>query len=247
MHRWKLTVEYDGSGFVGWQRQENGSSIQEKLEKAVGKFCQETVTAHAAGRTDAGVHALGQVVHIDIAKDTDADTVRDALNFHLRPCPISVVSAEAVPDDFHARFSATARHYVYRVLNRRAPVAVGRGLVWHVAVPLDAEVMDAAARTLTGTHDFTTFRASQCQADSPVKSIDYARVRRSAETIELEVGARSFLHHQVRSIMGSLKLVGEGKWSVGDFRDALEAADRTRCGPVAPAHGLYLTKVDYPS
>lgn len=245
MTRWKLTLEYDGAPFSGWQRQDNGPSVQEALERAVAGFCGEQVTVHGAGRTDAGVHALGQVAHLDIARKTDADTVRDALNFHLRPDPIAVLLAERVPEDFHARFDATQRHYLYRIIDRRPPLTVDRGHAWQVPVPLDAEAMDKAAQCFVGRHDFTTFRAAQCQAKSPVKSLSEIRVLRVEKEVQIEVGARSFLHHQVRSIAGSLKLVGEGKWSARDLADALAAADRTRCGPVAPAHGLYLTQVDY--
>lgn len=245
MTRWKLTLEYDGAPFSGWQRQDNGPSVQEALERAVAGFCGEQVTVHGAGRTDAGVHALGQVAHLDIARKTDADTVRDALNFHLRPDPIAVLLAERVPEDFHARFDATQRHYLYRIIDRRPPLTVDRGHAWQVPVPLDAEAMDKAAQCFVGRHDFTTFRAAQCQAKSPVKSLSEIRVLRVEKEVQIEVGARSFLHHQVRSIAGSLKLAGEGKWSARDLADALAAADRTRCGPVAPAHGLYLTQVDY--
>jgi tRNA pseudouridine38-40 synthase len=245
MPRYRLTLEYDGGPFVGWQRQDNGSSVQEKIENAIFDFCGERVTVQGAGRTDAGVHALGQVAHVDLAREAAPDTVRDAVNHHLKPCPISVLDAALVADDFHARFSAIKRHYLYRIINRRAPVAVERGFVWHVARPLDAEAMHAAAQVLVGHHDFTTFRAAQCQAESPVKTLDVLRVSRAGEEIHITTAARSFLHHQVRSITGSLKLVGEGKWTARDLKKALEARDRAACGPVAPAHGLYLTRVDY--
>lgn len=245
MTRWKLTLEYDGQPFVGWQRQDNGPSVQAALERAVENFCGEAVTVHAAGRTDAGVHALGQVAHIDIARDTNADTVRDALNFHLKPDPVAVLSAEAAAADFHARFSATMRHYRYRILNRRAPAALERGRVWHVGAPLDATTMHAAAQCLVGKHDFTSFRAIACQADSPVKTLDALSVATAGEEIHLYVRARSFLHHQVRNIAGTLKLVGEGKWATGDVQAALAARDRSRAGPTAPADGLYLIRVDY--
>jgi len=245
MTRWKLTLEYDGAPFVGWQRQDNGPSVQAALERAVGNFCGETVTVHAAGRTDAGVHALGQVAHIDIARETTADTVRDALNFHLKPDPVAVLSAEAVSADFHARFSATMRHYRYRILNRRAPATLERGHVWHVGTMLDAAAMHAAAQRLAGKHDFTSFRAVACQADSPVKTLDALSVAAVGEEIHLYARARSFLHHQVRNITGTLKLVGEGKWSGDDVTAALAARDRGRAGPTAPAEGLYLIRVDY--
>ena len=245
MTRWKLTLEYDGRPFVGWQRQDNGPSVQAALERAVAAFCGETVTLFAAGRTDAGVHATGQVAHADIAKPTTADTVRDALNFHLRPLPVVVLSAEAMSDDFHARFSAIMRHYRYRILNRRPPPALENGRVWHVGTPLDAGAMDAAAQHLVGKHDFTSFRAVACQADSPVKTLGALSVEAAGEEIHVVARARSFLHHQVRNIVGTLKLVGEGKWTGADVVAALAARDRGRAGPTAPADGLYLTHVDY--
>ena len=245
MTRYKLTLEYDGGGFVGWQRQDNGPSIQAALERAVLGFCGETVTVQGAGRTDAGVHALGQVAHLDIAKATDAGTVRDALNAHLRPDPIAVLSAEAVGDDFHARFSATRRRYLYRIVSRRAPLALDRGRAWFLPVSLDAEAMHAAAQVLVGQHDFSSFRAAECQADSPVKTLERLAVARRGDEIELEAAARSFLHHQVRNFVGTLKLVGEGKWSGEDVRRALDARDRAAAGPTAPAEGLYLVGVDY--
>ena len=245
MTRWKLTLEYDGGPFVGWQRQENGPSVQAALERAVEAFSGEAITVHAAGRTDAGVHATGQVAHIDLAKETTADTVRDALNFHLKPDPVAVLSAEAAGDDFHARFSATMRHYRYRILNRRAPAALERGRVWHVGVPLDPAAMHAAAQRLIGKHDFTSFRAVACQADSPVKTLDALTVEAAGEEVQIYARARSFLHHQVRNIAGTLKLVGEGKWTGDDVAAALAARDRSRAGPTAPAEGLCLVRVDY--
>ena len=245
MPRYKLTVEYDGGPFVGWQRQKNGVSVQEALEAAVAAFCGETVVVGGAGRTDAGVHALGQVAHIDLAKDWPSDTVRDAINAHLRPHPVAVLSAEGVSDDFDARFSATARHYLYRIVNRRAPLTVDRGRAWQVAKPLDAERMHQAAQHLVGLHDFTTFRSSECQAKSPVKTLDVLGVVRSGEVIEIRASARSFMHNQVRSMAGSLAEVGTGRWSPDDMKAALEACDRTRCGPVAPPDGLFLMAVDY--
>jgi tRNA pseudouridine38-40 synthase len=245
MTRWKLTLEYDGGPFVGWQRQDNGPSVQAAVERAATAFCGETVTIFGAGRTDAGVHAAGQVAHADIAKEATADTVRDALNFHLKPDPVAVLTAEAAPADFHARFSATTRYYRYRILNRRAPPALDRGKVWHVGTPLDAAAMHGAAQLLVGKHDFTSFRAVACQADSPVKTLDALSVSAAGEEIHLLVRARSFLHHQVRNIAGTLKLVGEGRWSAGDVAAALAARDRSRAGPTAPPEGLCLMRVDY--
>ena len=245
MTRYKIVVEYDGSDFVGWQRQANGPSVQEALENAIHGFCGERVLVEGAGRTDAGVHALGQAAHFDLQKDTTADTVMAAVNFHLKPAPVAVLSAEAVPGDFHARFSATRRAYLYRIANRRAPLALERGRAWFVPQPLDAAAMHAAAQLLVGHHDFTSFRASECQAKSPVKTLDVLSVTRRGEDIEVRAEARSFLHHQVRNFVGSLKLVGEGRWSAEDLRRVLEARDRAAAGPTAPAAGLYLTAVGY--
>ena len=245
MPRYRLTLEYDGAGFVGWQRQADGASVQGTLEAAIEKLCGDKPTVHGAGRTDAGVHALGQVAHFDLAKDFPADTIRDALNHFVRPAKVAVVAAAVAAPDFHARFSAVGRHYFFRILTRRPPPVLDAGKVWHVVHPLDAAAMDAAAQLLVGQHDFTTFRAAECQAKSPVKTLDKLAVRRAADEIHIEASARSFLHHQVRSMVGSLKLVGEGKWRAGDLADALAAADRSRCGPVAPPDGLYLVRVDY--
>ena len=245
MTRYKLTLEYDGGGFVGWQRQDNGPSVQEALEKAVAAFCGETVTSFAAGRTDAGVHALGQVVHVDLAKETTADTVRDALNFHLKPAPVAVLKAEAVGEEFHARFSAKARLYRYRIVNRRPSLALDRGRAWLVGGDLDAAAMQDAAQALVGHHDFTSFRATLCQAKSPLKTLDVLEVRRAGEDIVIEARAQSFLHHQVRNMVGTLKLVGEGKWTRADVAAALAARNRSAAGPTAPPEGLYLTEVWY--
>ncbi len=245
MTRWKLTLEYDGGPFAGWQRQDNGPSIQASLEEAILKFCGETVTVAGAGRTDAGVHAFGQVAHVDIAKLVAADKLRDAVNAHLRPAPISMLRAEEAAPEFHARFDATARHYLYRIVNRRSPLTLERGHAWPVQIALDAEAMHTAAQHLIGNHDFTTFRAAECQAKSPVKTLDRLHVSRHGEEITIDASARSFLHHQVRSMVGSLKLVGESKWRPADMKRALEACDRAACGPVAPADGLYLVRVDY--
>jgi tRNA pseudouridine38-40 synthase len=245
MTRWRITLEYDGSGFVGWQRQDNGLSVQQVLEDAVAGFAQQRATLFAAGRTDSGVHALGQVAHFDLEKDTDAATVRDALNYHCKPHAVAVLEAEAVDGDFHARFSATSRHYLYRILNRRAPPVLDAGRVWHVPVLLDAGAMHEAAQMLVGKHDFSSFRAAECQADSPVKTLDVLDVSRAAEEIHITATARSFLHNQIRIIAGTLKQVGEGKWSARDVRRALEARDRAAAGPTAPPEGLYLLKVDF--
>jgi tRNA pseudouridine38-40 synthase len=245
MARFKLTLEYDGTPFVGWQRQDNGPTVQASLEAAIKKFCGEDVTSYAAGRTDAGVHALGQVAHVDLAKEWPPDTVRNALNFHLQPDPVTVLSVARVADDFHARLTATGRAYLYRILNRPAPPAVDRARVWHVPHALDVDAMHAAAQELVGHHDFTTFRASLCQAKSPVKTLDRLDVSRAGEEIQIQAAARSFLHHQVRNMVGTLKLVGEGKWSPRDVADALAARDRTKGGPTAPPDGLYLVRVTY--
>ena len=247
MPRYRLTLEYDGTGYVGWQRQDNGTGIQQALEQAVAAFCGETVAAVAAGRTDAGVHALGQVAHIDLDRDWTAKTVRDALNGHLRPQPIAVLEAVRVADDFHARFDAIERLYRYRILARRAPPALERGRAWFVPRPLDAAAMAEAARLLAGRHDFSTFRDARCQAKSPVKTLDELAVARDGDPITVTARARSFLHRQVRGMVGSLVHVGEGRWSAGDLRAALEARDRRACGAVAPAHGLYLVSVRYPA
>jgi len=246
MPRYKLTIEYDGTPFSGWQRQTDRMSVQQAVEEAILGFSGETVTTQAAGRTDAGVHALGQVAHFDLSKDWDPFRIREALNYHLRPQPVVIVECEAVGEDFEARFSATARHYEYRILNRRAPAALERNQVWHVPKPLDAASMHVAAQLILGLHDFTTFRSSECQAKSPLRTLDAFDVRSDGEIISITASARSFLHHQVRSMVGSLKLVGEGKWSPAEFRAALDAADRSRCGAMAPSSGLYLTGVDYP-
>jgi tRNA pseudouridine38-40 synthase len=245
MPRYRLLLEYDGGPYVGWQRQENGVSVQQVLEEAIFALAGERAETVAAGRTDAGVHALGQVAHFDLARDFEPDTVRDALNFHMKPNPIAVREATIAPPDFHARFSAKARSYVYRIANRRARLALDFGGKWWVPVPLDAAAMHDAARVLVGRHDFTTFRASLCQAQSPVKTLDVLTVERGGEDIVIAARARSFLHHQVRNMVGTLRLVGEGKWSVVDVKTALEARDRTRGGPTAPPEGLYLMEVRY--
>jgi tRNA pseudouridine38-40 synthase len=245
MPRYKLTIEYDGGPFVGWQRQDNGPSVQAALEAAVAAFCGERVHVQGAGRTDAGVHALGQVAHLDLANDKPVETLRAALNFHLKPQPIAVVEAEPVPGNFHARFSATWRRYRYRILNRRAPPAFDRGRVWHVPVPLDDQAMADAAAVLIGRHDFNSFRSASCQAASPVKTLDVLAVSREGNEIAIDVGARSFLHNQVRILVGTLQLVGRGQWTRRDVEQALAAADRARAGPTAPPQGLCLMEVRY--
>lgn len=245
MSRWKLTVEYDGAPFVGWQRQENGLSVQEALEEAVLAFSGERAGVHGAGRTDAGVHALGQVAHLDLARDWSAETVRDALNAHLRPLPVSILAAEPVEDGFHARFSARERRYLYRIINRRAPLAIERGHAWWVPAPLDAEAMARAGAVLVGRHDFTSFRAAACQAENPVKTMDSLVVSREGEEIRLRLSARSFLHNQVRIIAGTLVRAGEGRLDAEDMASILAARDRAKAGATAPPDGLYLTAVGY--
>lgn len=245
MPRYRLLIEYDGGPFKGWQSQANGASVQTALQEAVEAFSGQKVQVYGAGRTDTGVHATGQVAHVDLEKDWPARTVREAINAGLTRLPVVVVEAEVADPDFHARFSAVGRRYLYRLLNREAAPALDRGRVFWVRKPLDAEAMHQAAQALVGLHDFTTFRDAQCQAKSPVKTLDLARVWREDEEVRLEFAARSFLHRQVRSMTGTLVQVGLGRWKVGDVADALAAADRTRCGTVAPPQGLYLTKVEY--
>jgi tRNA pseudouridine38-40 synthase len=245
MLRYKLVIEYDGAPFVGWQVQHNGVSVQGVLETAVTAFCGEHVRVQGAGRTDAGVHAMGQVAHVDLAKAWEADTIRDAMNAHLRPHPVAVLAAETASDGFDARFSARQRHYLYRIVNRRPDLALDAGRAWRAPRPLDAVAMHAAAQLLVGKHDFTTFRATECQAKSPVKTLDRLDVERRGDEVQVRASARSFLHHQVRSMVGSLVQVGDGRWSADDLSRALTARDRNACGPVAPPDGLYLVRVDY--
>lgn len=245
MPRYKLTIEYDGTPFVGWQVQSNGPSIQGALRAAIERLSGEAALPQGAGRTDTGVHATGQVAHLDLGKQWAPDTLRDGLNFHLKPNPISIVHVEPVGPQFNARFSAIARHYTYRLLTRRARPALDADRVWWVPVPVDADAMHTAAQSLIGHHDFTTYRAAACQAASPVKTLDRLDVRRAGDLIVVEASARSFLHNQVRSLVGSLKLVGTGHWPVDRPRHALEARDRRQCGALAPSMGLYLTGVDY--
>lgn len=254
--RWKLTLEYDGTSFCGWQRQQEAPSVQACLEQAVFKFSGEQATLHVAGRTDAGVHALGQVAHLDLTKDFDAKAVRDAINFHVRPNAVAVIKAEKVPVDFHARFSAQQRLYCYKILmGRSAPPILDHNRVWHVWQDLDLDAMRQAAGYLIGHHDFSTFRASQCQAKSPLRTLDRLDVTLlppseasgTGQYVEIHAQARSFLHHQVRNMVGALKRVGEGKWRPQDLKDALDAKDRTQGAITAPACGLYFVQVDYPA
>ena len=245
MPRYRLTIEYDGRPYRGFQAQATLPSVQGAIEAAVKAFCGQELRIAAAGRTDTGVHATGQVVHVDLERDWPAQTVMNALNAHLTREAVSILACEIAEGDWHARFSANERRYLYRILNRRGPPALDKGKVWHVKKPLDAGAMHAAAQALVGLHDFTTFRDMHCQAKSPVKTLDVARVWRVGEEVHLSFEARSFLHRQVRSMTGTLVEVGIGRWSADDVREALEAKDRTACGPVAPADGLYLVGVGY--
>lgn len=247
MPRYKLIVEYDGMPFCGWQRQDNGPSVQEALENAIHAFTGERALVHGAGRTDAGVHARGMAAHFELEKPQNVRVIRDAINHHLLPAPVAVVSAEEVSDDFHARFSCTRRHYEYRIINRRAPLTLEKGRAWRVTTPLDADAMHQAAQALVGKHDFTTFRAAACQSRSPVKTLSDISVERMGDVVLVRCSALSFLHNQVRSMAGSLAEIGKGKWPVSEIKDALEACNRSRCGPVAPAEGLYFIKADYDS
>ena len=246
MHRYKLILEYDGRPYVGWQRQENGPSIQAALEAAAQRLCGAPVTAFAAGRTDAGVHALGMCVHIDLPKAYSADAVRDALNQHMgKTNPVAILQADEVSEEFHARFSCVGRAYEYRIINRRAPLTLDEGRAWRIPVSLEVDVMHQAAQVLIGQHDFTTFRASACQAASPVKTLNEVSVSRHGGDVIVRCAARSFLHNQVRSIVGTLVEVGKGKWKARDVGSALAAKDRAACGQVAPADGLYFVRADY--
>src|SRR3974390_3197152 len=245
MPRYKLTIEYDGTPFVGWQAQDNGVSVQGVLTAAIAAFAGEQVAVGAAGRTDAGVHALGQVAHLDLAKDGATETVRDAINFPLRPQPIAMLIVECAAPDFDARFSAVKRHYLYRIVNRRADLTLDQNRAWRVPRSLDSAAMHAAAQQLLGKHDFTTFRSTECQAKSPVKTLDRLDVARAGDEVRIIAAARSFLQHQVRSMVGSLVHVGEGKWAAIDLAAALAARDRAACGQVAPPHGVYVVQVDY--
>jgi tRNA pseudouridine38-40 synthase len=247
MTRWKLTIEYDGTGLSGWQRQANALSIEQVMEQAIERFSGETVLLLSAGRTDAGVHARAQVAHFDLSKPFPAETIRDAINFHVRPHKISVLDAEQVDETFHARFSALGRAYRYRIINRRAPLALMADYAWHVRRPLDIQAMQDAADLLIGKHDFSTFRAQSCQANSPIKTLDRISLVRYGEEVLIDTAARSFLYHQVRNMVGTLSLVGSGRWSLDDFRTAFAACDRTKGGPTAPASGLVFWSATYPS
>ena len=245
MSRWKLIIEYDGGPFMGWQRQDHGPSVQQTLEDALARMTGEPAAFAAAGRTDAGVHALAMAAHVDVAKPVTAHRLREGLNALVRPQPIAVLAVEPVADDWHARFSCLGRRYLYRILNRRAPPALDSGKVWHIAVPLEVEAMQAGAAHLVGRHDFTTFRSAQCQSDSPVKTLDRLEVTSVGEEIHVSAAARSFLHHQVRSMVGCLALVGRGQWAPDAMRTALEARDRAALGLNAPPHGLYFVEALY--
>jgi len=244
--RFALTVEYDGRPFMGWQRQDHGPSVQAAIERAAKEIVQDDVTVHAAGRTDAGVHAVGMRAHLDVIRTITPFRLMEALNARLRPDPVAILDCEIVPDDWHARFSCLARHYEYRIICRRAPLTWGKGLAWRVPQELDADAMHDAAQILVGRHDFTTFRSAHCQSDSPVKTLDRLDVVRDGARISVFASARSFLHHQVRSMVGCLELVGQGKWSKGDLKAALQAADRAALGFNAPPDGLYFLRADYP-
>ena len=246
MTRWRLTVEYDGGPFMGWQRQDHGPSVQQTLEEALQRMTGEQAAFTAAGRTDAGVHALAMSAHVDVERELTAHRLREGLNALVRPHPISVLDVETVADDWHARFSCVGRRYLYRILSRRAPPALDAGKVWHIAVPLDLEAMREGAAQLIGRHDFTTFRSAQCQSDSPVKTLDRLAVSRAGEEIHVAAAARSFLHHQVRSMVGCLAMVGRGQWQPPDIKAALEARDRAALGFNAPPDGLYFVEANYP-
>ena len=246
MTRWRLTIEYDGGPFMGWQRQENGPSVQQQVEAAIFRITSELASVHGAGRTDSGVHALAMSAHVDIEKTLTAHRLRDGLNALVRPDPIAILAADAVADDWHARFSCIGRRYEYRILNRRAPPAIDHGRVWHIATPLDVDAMAEGAVMLVGSHDFTTFRSVQCQSKSPVKTLDRLEVVRDGEHIRVRAAARSFLHHQVRSMVGCLAMVGRGQWSPADINAALEARDRAALGLNAPPEGLYFVEAIYP-
>jgi len=245
--RFRLIVEFDGRPFMGWQRQAHGPSVQQVIEEAVFAITGEEAVLHAAGRTDAGVHARAMTAHVDIERPITAFRLSEALNAKLRPLPVAILKAEEAPEDWHARFSCIGRRYIYRIVNRRAPLALEAKRAWHVKVPIDVEAMHEAAQILVGKHDFTTFRSAHCQSESPLKTLDRLEVRRTGEIVEIEAAARSFLHHQVRSMVGCLELVGRGSWTADDLRDALEARDRAALGFNAPPDGLYFVEAVYPA
>lgn len=245
MPRYSCIIEYEGTDYHGWQKQNDCPSIQQSLIEAIEKFCGQKVDVIASGRTDAGVHAIAQVAHFDLNKNHPIEKVMGAINFHLRPQPISVIDCKVVDENFHARFSANKRYYVYRIINRRAPLVLESNRAWHVAVPLNVSLMEDAAKVLIGRHDFSSFRDSHCQAKSPVRTLDNISINKSGDLVEINIDAQSFLHHMVRIIVGTLKLVGEGKWNKGDLVEALESKKREFAGPTAPACGLYFEKVDY--
>lgn len=245
MVRYKCKVEYAGTDFNGWQKQDNLPSIQQAIQDAIKLFCGEEAVVYPAGRTDGGVHAFGQVVHFDLVSMRDPCRVMSAINHHMRPQPVALLTAEIVDEAFHARFSAKQRHYMYRIINRRARIAIDHNRAWHVPVPLNVPAMQDAAQRLVGRHDFTSFRDSECQAKNPVRTLDTVTVEKTDAEIRIYVSAKSFLHHMVRNITGTLKLVGEGKWSPDYINTILAARNRTMAGPTAPSCGLYLTRVDY--
>ena len=244
--RYKIIIEYDGTPFVGWQKQENGRSIQESIESAIKKIFEEEVVIFGAGRTDAGVHAIGQTAHFDIKKKSfDTYVIKNALNDHLRPLPISILDVEEVDENFHARFDAIQRKYLYRIINRKSPLTIEKGRAWQVHKSLSVELMKKCIPLIEGKHDFTTFRSSHCQSESPIKTIDEVKITQSDENIYFGISAKSFLHHQVRSLVGSLKMVGDGSWSIHDFDEALKSKIRSKCGALAPSEGLYFMEVKY--
>ncbi len=244
--RYKIIIEYDGTPFVGWQKQENGRSIQESIESAIKKIFEEEVAIFGAGRTDAGVHAIGQTAHFDIKKKSfDTYVIKNALNDHLRPLPISILDVEEVDENFHARFDAIQRKYLYRIINRKSPLTIEKGRAWQVHKSLSVEPMKKCIPLIEGKHDFTTFRSVHCQSESPIKTIDEVKITQSDENIYFGISAKSFLHHQVRSLVGSLKMVGDGSWSIHDFDNALKSKNRSKCGALAPSEGLYFMEVKY--
>lgn len=244
--RFKIIIEYDGTPFVGWQKQENGRSVQASIESAIEKLFDEKITIFGAGRTDAGVHAIGQTAHFDVSKKNfDTYIIKNALNDHLRPLPISILNVEKVNEKFHSRFDAIQRKYLYRIINRKSPLTIEKGRAWQVHKTLNIDSMKDCIPLIVGKHDFTTFRSAHCQSDSPIKTIDEVKITQSDENIFFGISAKSFLHHQVRSIVGSLKMVGEGSWSINDFDIALKSKDRSKCGALAPSEGLYFMEVKY--